>query len=204
MIPFGINHCEIGAWRINHHTLLLSVTDSKNTENYIKMLCLSLPFPKTILPDLSKALWCSSPGFSELQEQELQIIGLAGHLNANLAQLHTQNLSTTLLIFLYWDEFDTTGLYMWWCMLLFWNSKITRKKKYISEINIQDKAHSLYMGQCYISNRWNVCWKPIVNGKINSPITSAMFSFQSYAAKWLGTYYLFYASHLKESMSDLI
>lgn len=172
--------------RINHHTLLLSVTDSKNVEKYIKMLCLSIPFPKTILPDLAKALWCLCPGFSELQEKELEINAIAGHLNANLPQLHTQNLSTTLLICLYWDEFDTTGLYMWWCMLLFWNSKMMRKN--VSEINIQDKAYSLYMGQCYISNRWNVCWKAMVNGKINSPITSAMFSFQRYGAKRLATY----------------
>jgi len=113
VIPFGINNYEISVSRINHHTLLHSVTDSKNTKKYIIKLRRSLPFPKVILPDLREAPWCSCPGFSELREQELQINGIAGHLNANLPQLHTQNLSTTLLICLYRDEFDTTGLYMW-------------------------------------------------------------------------------------------
>jgi len=55
VIPFGINNYEISVSRINHHTLLHSVTDSKNTKKYIIKLRRSLPFPKVILPDLREA-----------------------------------------------------------------------------------------------------------------------------------------------------
>lgn len=126
--------------------------------------------------------------------------GIAGHLNANSWELHTQNLSTTLLICLYWDDFDTSGLYIWWDMLLFRNSKMMRKKnwdKNSGQILIAFHGSVLHIKSMKCLLKTHSKWQ------INSPITSAMFSTQAYAAKWLDTYSLFYAYHFKESMSDV-